>query len=199
MIYLSNYKPIALANIIYKLYTSTLITFLTSYGKNIDYYILAKKNSDHNATHQDKTIIATFEDARLTAKDIYLTYIDFRNVFGSIDHIRLLAIMEDLGYLIDVVEIIENIYTSSTTAFTGRHFETTLLIKISQGTIQGDILSPYIFIIFLEPLLRWLEKYDMGYHFNTSSVTCTTTTYADNLINYHRQYKTYPTTSNQTL
>jgi hypothetical protein len=68
--YLTNYRPIALANTIYKLYTSTLTTLITSYE----------------------------EDARLTTNDIYLTYVDFRNAFGSIDHAKLLAIMEDLGY-----------------------------------------------------------------------------------------------------
>ena len=134
-----------------------------------------------NTSRQIQTIIATLEDTKLTTKDIYLTYIDFRNAFGSIDHARLLAIMEDLGYPLDAVEIIDNIYTDSTTSFTGSYFGTTPPINISRGTIQGDTLSPNLFIIFLEPLLRWLEKDNIGYHFNTSKATCTTTTYADDL------------------
>ena len=40
---------------------------------------------------------------------------------------------------------------------------------------------PYLFIIFLEPLLQWLENDDIGYHFNTSTSTCTTMAYADDL------------------
>ena len=89
--------------------------------------------------------------------------------------------MEDLGYPLDAIEIVGNIYKSSTTSFTGSHFNTTPPIEISRGTIQGDTLSPYLFIIFLEPLLRWLEKNDLEYHFNTSPTTCTTTTYVDDL------------------
>ena len=60
------------------------------------------------------------------------------------------------------------------------HLITTSLIKINCGTIQDDTLSPYLFI-FLEPLLRWLEKVQLGYHFSTSSstITTTTTTYAN--------------------
>ena len=46
--------------------------------------------------------------------------------FGSIDYARLLAVMKDLGYPTDAVEIIGNIYKNSTTAFTGNHFGTTL-------------------------------------------------------------------------
>ena len=126
-------------------------------------------------------ITAALEDARLTTKDIYLTYIDFRNAFGSIDHARLLALMEDLGFPIDAVEIVGNIYKSSTTSFAGNTFGATPPINISRGTIQGDTLSPYLFIIFFEPLFRWLEKDNLGYRFNTSTATCTTTAYADDL------------------
>ena len=89
-------------------------------------------------------IIATLEYVGLINNDIYLTYIDFRNAFGSIDHARLLAPMEDLGYPRDAVELKDNIYTNSTTSFHGNHFGTTLPVQINRGTIQGDTLSPYL-------------------------------------------------------
>ena len=180
---LNNYRPIALANTIYKLFTSTLTTLLTSYGERnrILHFSQEGFRPQRNTSRQIQTIIGALEDARLTNKDIYLTYIDFKNAFGSIDHARLLAIMADLGYPLDAVKIVGNIYNHSTTAFTGNSFGTTPPIKINRGTIQGDTLSPYLFIIFLEPLLRWLEKDDMGYHFNTSPSTCTTSAYADDL------------------
>ena len=154
--HLTNYRPIALANTIYKLYTSTLTTLLTNYGEThrILHFSQEGFRPQRNTSSQIQTIIATLEDARLTTKDIYLTYIDFPNAFGSIDHARLLAIMEDLGYPLDAIEIVGNIYNNSTTSFTGSHFGSTLPIEISRGTIQGDTLSPYIFIIFLEPLLK---------------------------------------------
>ena len=89
--------------------------------------------------------------------------------------------MEDLGYPLNVVELIGNIYTNSTTSFHGNHFGTTLPIQINRSTIQGDTISPYLFIIFLDPLLIWLEKDNIGYHLKTSTTTCNTLTYADDL------------------
>ena len=62
--------------------------------------------------------------------------------------------MKDLGYPQDVVAIVGNIYSQSTTTFTGEHFDKTQPIPIQRGTIQGDTLSLYLSIIFLEPLLR---------------------------------------------
>ena len=97
------------------------------------------------------------EDAKFTTQDIYLLYIDFTNAFGSIDHARLLAIMIDLGYPLDAIKLIGSIYSESYTIITCSYSGKTKPIAITRGTIQGDILSPYIFIIFLEPLLRWLD------------------------------------------
>ena len=180
---LANYRPIALANTIYKLYTSTIPTLLTSYGEQHKLLHFSQEDfrPQRNTSRQIQIILASLEDARLTNKHIYITYIDFKNAFGSIDHARLLALMEDLGYPTDAFKIIGNIYKDSTTSFTGSHFGTTPPINISRGTIQGDNLSPYLFIIFLKPLLRWLEKNNRGYHFNTSPSLCTTSAYADDL------------------
>ena len=117
----------------------------------------------------------------LNYQDIYLLYIDFKNAFGSIDHARLLAIMKDLGYPEDVVKLVGNIYSHSNTILTGEHFGQTQKISIQRGTIQEDTLSPYLFIIFLEPLLRWLQNGKHGYTLGTSKVTINSAAYADDL------------------
>jgi hypothetical protein len=89
--------------------------------------------------------------------------------------------MKDLGYPTDSINLIENIYSQSSTIFTGKHFGKTSPIPIQRGTIQGDILSPYLFIIFLEPLLRCLHQGNNGYTFGTSKVKISSAAYADDL------------------
>ena len=70
-----------------------------------------------NMARQIQTIIVALEDAKFTNKDIYLTYIGFKYAIGSIDHPRLLAIMEYLGYPPYAIELIGNIEVESTTSF----------------------------------------------------------------------------------
>src|SRR6202022_244730 len=158
--HLTNHRPIALANTIYKLFTSTLTSILSTYGEK--YQILHDSQegfrAERSTSRQIQILIAALEDARLTNQDIYILYIDFKNAFGFIDHARLLAIMKDLGHPNDSINLIGNIYSQSSTIFTGEHFGKTLPIHIQRGTIQRDTLSPYLFIIFLGPLLRWLQQ-----------------------------------------
>ena len=154
--HLPNHRPIALANTIYKLFTSTLTTLLSSFGEK--YQILYNSQEgfcqERCTSSQIQTLIAALEDARFTNQDIYLLFIDFTNAFGSIDHARLLAIMSDLGFPNDAVKLVGSIYSQSYTTISGPYFGKTQPISIQRGTIQGDTLSPYLFIIFLEPLLR---------------------------------------------
>ena len=128
-----------------------------------------KLSSPHSKTQNSPTKISTSYTS--TSK----------NAFGSIDHARLLAIIKDLGYPQDAVALVGNIYSHSTTTFTGEHFGKTQPISIQRGTIQGDTLSPYLFIIFLEPLLRWLQRGNNSYTSKTSDTKLSSAAYADDL------------------
>jgi hypothetical protein len=89
--------------------------------------------------------------------------------------------MADLGYPQDAINLIGNIYSNSSTIFLGSHFGKTTPVHIQRGTIQGDTLSPYLFIISLKPLLRWLERGNLGYTLKTSQYTFNSVAYADDL------------------
>jgi hypothetical protein len=89
--------------------------------------------------------------------------------------------MVNLGYPQDAINLISNIYSNSFTRFCGTHFGKTKPVHIQRGTIQGDTLDPYLFIIFLEPLLRWLERGNLGYKLNTLEHTINIAAYVDDL------------------
>jgi hypothetical protein len=182
--HLSNYCPIALANTIYKLFTSTLTTILIAYKEKHQILHNSQKGFcvERCTSKQLQLLIGGLEKAKFTNKNIYLLFIDFKNAFGSINHAKLFAVMHDLGYPEDAVHLIGNIYSQSHTIITREYFGQTKPIPISRGTIQGDILNPYIFLIFLEPLLRWLDKGNLRYPLSTFQSTITSAAYANDLV-----------------
>ncbi len=56
----------------------------------------------------------------------------------------------------------QQLYSASNTYYMTIHGNTTPLC-IYRGTLQGDTLSPFLFTIFMEPLLRWLAVGSRGY------------------------------------
>lgn len=67
--------------------------------------------------------------------------------FGSMDHAKLLAIMENLGFPLDTIEIVGDIYANSRISFHVAYFGTTPLVHISRGAIQGNTPSSCLFNI----------------------------------------------------
>ncbi len=70
--------------------------------------------------------------------------------------------MASLGFPEAAIRNIKSIYTNATTVI-ATPFGDTGAVHIGRGTIQGDTLSPYLFLIFIEPLLRWLQQGGRGY------------------------------------
>ena len=71
---LTNHRPIALANTMYKLYTNTLTSIISAYGER--YQILHDRQerftAERNTSRQIQLLIAVLNDARLTYQDIYI-------------------------------------------------------------------------------------------------------------------------------
>ncbi len=83
-------------------------------------------------------------------------YIKFRLAFNTIDRDKLLRTMYDLGSPTDAIKMKANLYTDATTRI-NLDFALTDLIELGRGTIPGDMPLPIMFLIFIDPLLRWLQ------------------------------------------
>ena len=54
-------------------------------------------------------------DAKISNNDIYMLYVDFSSAFNTADHDKQLCIMPDLGFTIDAIQAIRDLYTDATT------------------------------------------------------------------------------------
>ena len=117
---------------------------------------------------------------RCQKKHIYTAYSDFKGAFGGMDHRILFKTTRDLGFPECYINTCEQLYKVSGTYYMTPHGNTPT-IPIHRGTLQGDTLSPFLFTIFVEPLIRWLSIRSTGYE-STHQLqipTCTYVTYDD--------------------
>ena len=89
--------------------------------------------------------------------DGLLLLIDFKKAFDSIDHEYIYDVMEGLNFGQDMIAWVRLFLTERVDhPLLGGHL--TLKILLEQGVPQGDIISPFIFIIAVEILLIKITK-----------------------------------------
>jgi len=90
-------------------------------------------------------------------------FVAFSRAFNTVSHQQMDKVLAMVGIPKDARNVIRDLYTDCSTVITNSTpaFSTNE-IPIKQGVIQGDTLSPTIFIIMMDPLLRWLEVGDRG-------------------------------------
>jgi hypothetical protein len=108
------------------------------------------------------THIMMYEDAKISKRNIYTVYSDFKGAFGGMDHRILFQLMKEYGFQDSYITSCKQLYSVSNTYYMTIHGNTAPL-PMYRGTLQGDTLSPSLFTIFMEPLLRWLAVGSRGY------------------------------------
>ena len=99
--------------------------------------------------HQLENVIMALEDAKLFHKDIYALIVDLTSAFNTTDHDRMLWIMYDLGFPNDAIDAVKNLYEDATIQVKLPSGVCTGQIPVERGTIQGETLSPFLFLLYI--------------------------------------------------
>ena len=93
------------------------------------------------------------EKARQFQKNIYFCFIDYAKDFDSVDHNKLWKIIKDLGIQDHLPCLWRNLYAGQEATIRIRH-GTTDWFKIGKGVHHGCILSPCLFNLYAQYLMR---------------------------------------------
>ena len=93
------------------------------------------------------------EKAREFQKNIYFCFIDYTKVFDCVDHNRLWKILKEMGILDHLTCLLRNLYAGQEATVRTGH-GTTDWFQIRKGVHQGGILSPCLFNLYAEYILR---------------------------------------------
>ena len=103
------------------------------------------------------------EKAREFQKNIYFCFIDYAKAFNCVDHNKLWKILKEMGISDHLTCLLRSLYTGQeATVRTG--YGTTDWFQIGKGVCQGCILSPCLFNLYAEYILRnaGLEEIQAG-------------------------------------
>ena len=93
------------------------------------------------------------EKAREFQKNIYFCFIDYAKAFDCVDHNKLWKILKETGIPDHLTCLLRNLYAGQE-ATVGTGHGTTHWFQIGKGGHQGCILSPCLFNLYAEYIIR---------------------------------------------
>ena len=93
------------------------------------------------------------EKAREFQKNIYFCFIDYAKAFGCVDHNKLWKILEEMGIPGHLTCLLRNLYAGQEATVRTGHGKTHWF-QIGKGVCQGCILSPCLFNLHAEYMMR---------------------------------------------
>lgn len=114
------------------------------------------------------SISQKFKKKNQPFRDLVITLLDLKNAFGEVSH-DLLKMSLKFHHVPDhVINLIENFYSDYCISVGTKTFITNP-IRVDKGVLQGDCLSPILFNLCFNTLLRTIDVERiklMGYHFD---------------------------------
>ena len=155
----NNYRPIALATVISKLYEKMLLSRYSKYLKTKDNQFGFKKATGCElCVFTLRQVISHYTTERTP---LYICYLDASKAFDNVDFSLLLNKIKDRGIPQLVVEFFRY-------WFHNQQFQIkwglliSALFSIEKGVRQGGILSPLFFAVYLDEMSAKLKRYGMG-------------------------------------
>ena len=104
------------------------------------------------------------QDAKEHKNELHMITIDFESAFTNTNKKNLIHVLKKMKFPIEFIKNIEMIIESNEAAIKVNN-NISIKFNIVTGTHQGCFLSPVLWVIFLDPLLKYLELQKIGYTF----------------------------------
>ena len=102
---------------------------------------------------QLSNILWVMEKGREFQKHIYFCFIDYAKAFDCVDHNQLRKILQEMGITAHLTCLLRNLYAGQEATVRTGH-GTTDWFQIGKGVRQGCILSPCLFNLHAEYIMR---------------------------------------------
>ncbi|UYV78989.1 hypothetical protein LAZ67_17000562 [Cordylochernes scorpioides] len=159
----SNYRGIALISNLSKLFTSIFKNRLSNWIENRK--LIAENQAGFRRGYSCQDHIFTLTSLiQMTLnrkrRKLYAFFVDLKKAFDTVPHLLLWRKLALVGLSGRFIKLIQNYYAQMMAAvrWNGSFTE---FIKIQSGVLQGEPLSPYLFIIFINDLVATLDDSDL--------------------------------------
>ena len=161
----NNYRPIALVTIASKIFENVLLDILQPFMRTCDNQFGFKKA--HSTEHSIFVLKHVIDYYRSLNSPVYSCFLDASKCFDKINHWSLFRKLIARGIPILIVRLLVFWYRQQTLCVKWG-LVTSPCFTVTNGVRQGGILSPYLFIMYVDDLSVILNSSNIGLYINNN-------------------------------
>ena len=120
----------------------------------------------NKSTSDNYTVLKEiYKDAKQKKKEVHAIYIDISKVFDSIQHWHIEEVLKYYKINPKLIAAIMNLLENRR-ARLKINSQVTEWFKVTQGTPQGDSISPLLFLMCINPIIKYINQKGKGYKLN---------------------------------
>ncbi|RCN26754.1 reverse transcriptase, partial [Ancylostoma caninum] len=168
-----DYRPIACLNTCYKILTAMMALQITKeVGERLPPEQLALRKGIWGCTHAHILDQAVCKDAEISGKELHMLWVDMAKAYDSVSHGAVRWIMAKWGVSSPIRNTLSTLMNLQTIRYCNMQ-EGKLIasrpLRIRNGLMQGDALSPLLFCMVISPISHWLRHNVLPYETKTGS------------------------------
>lgn len=169
---IKNYRPISLTESFRKLFEHCLVKELTVVAGPMHF-----SQGGFRSDHCCNDMIATLHEALSRNKNMHVAFLDIKAAYDSVDRVILWNRCRERGFSDDTIRILQRLFdhNSAQVAVNGKNSRP---FGIKAGLLQGSVLSPFLYSVFIDDLASELTKHAQ---ISLGSLKLNCTMYADDV------------------
>ena len=172
-----NYRPIAIATSISKLFELVMLDRMNSFLATADNQFGFKQN------HSTDMCILLMKDVlnyyHTLNSPVFICFLDIKKAFDRVNHFKLFRKLLDRGMPSYLVKLLSFWYRNQLMHIQWGNF-LSLPFKVTNGIRQGSLLSPLLFNVYVDGLSGYMNESLMGCHVANKCVNHLS--YADDMV-----------------
>ena len=157
----SNFRPITLEPILSKVMTSLIRNRIFTYVVENDYIETNIQkgfwSNISGSIEHTELLSCILKEAKTKQRQLVVTLFDLKNAFGEVHHNLIKSVLKYHNIPTSVIDLINSLYSDYSISITTKDFVTNP-IKVKRGVLQGDCLSPLIFNLCMNTLIKSIKS-----------------------------------------
>jgi hypothetical protein len=179
---LKNWRPLTITSCLYRVWTCALAHCLQEVNQENKIFDPNQKGfirGIDGCLEHSNMISEVIADSNRSRRNLYIITIDLKDAFGSLSHQYIRYMLKETNLPEEIQEVVMRSYEEGFTKVR-INYEESNKIPIHKGVKQGCPVSPLIFNLCMNPLLKKIDEECEGYRIGNTKIAVQA--YADDLV-----------------